>query len=375
MKKRYFQLGLGILLLLMACSSLKDQTKNILNQAETSDKQNAEDLPAKLRQEQQSIPADSSNSVSNNPLQSPKTQSAENIDTTLPQFPKEFLAIQDMEKTLRDLEYTLTDHDTPLTKNERKSLKQQKKEVEKKLSETKKAFKKKQQDKKKEMERRQKIEDGDTLSFWEKQFPKKTDRHITFPRIYKEKPRSILISHPWNRSDCTFAEDLFYASLQKPLALRGYYIIPPLLMNEFFTDTLLHTHHGKNQDLKHCKTDFGADAVLFVTIYRVEHEWWSSATKMNAEYLLRSTITNDTLFFRKIDYIYDTPLPPRRYKKDKNGPEISEEEQNLLNVCIAMQTAAFNDFPFGPYHPKHTKDSTSFSHRPFMRYNINTRPE
>ena len=375
MKNHCLKIGLAFFFLFIGCSPLKEQTEKLLHKEETSDKQSAEDLLTKLRQENSNnsslLHVSSTDSLPKQSL----LQSHQTIDTTIPRLPKEFLAIKELERKLRDIEYSLNDDGEIISKEERKALKKQRKDIRKELAETKKTFRKQQQDKKKEMERRRKIEEGDTLSFWEKQFPKKIERHLTFPRVYKERPRSILISYPWNRSDCSFAGELFYASLQKTLALRGYYIVPPLLMIDFFKDTLNHTRHSKNQDLKSYKKNFNADAVLFVTVYRVEHEWWSSATKMNAEYLLRSTLTNDTLFFRKVDYTYDTPLPPRRFKKDKDVLEISEDEQALLNVCISMQEAALNDFPFGPYHTKHAKDSAFFSHRPFMRYNINTRPE
>lgn len=375
MKKHCLKISLAFLFLFIGCSPLKDQTEKLLHKEEISDKQTAKDLLSELQQKNHSDSSLLHTSFTDSLHRPSLLPSQQNIDSTVPQLPKEFLAIQALERELRNIEYSLTDKESDLSKEERKVLKKQQKDTKKVLAETRKAFQQKQQEKKKEMERQRKIEEGDTLSFWEKQFPKKTERHLTYPRVYKEKPRSILISYPWNRSNCSFGRELFYASLQKTLALRGYYIVPPLLMIDFFKDTLNHTRHSKDQDLRSYKKNFNADAVLFVTIYRIEHEWWSSATKMNAEYLLRSTTTNDTLFFRKVDYTYDTPLPPRRFKKDKNALEISEEEQVLLNVCISMQEAALSDFPFGPYHTKHAKDSMFFSHRPFMRYNINTRPE
>src|SRR5574344_197402 len=69
---------------------------------------------------------------------------------------------------------------------------------------------------KKELEKKHRQETGDTLNFfqktWYKVFPKKVERDVSYAEVYKEKPKTIMVMYPWNRSKEQFADEMFYVS-------------------------------------------------------------------------------------------------------------------------------------------------------------------
>ena len=74
---------------------------------------------------------------------------------------------------------------------------------------------------------------------WRKVFPKKVEREIKYPEIYKEKPKTIMVVYPWNRSKEKFADEMFYSAICEELTLKGYYVLSALpMLDEFKADTL-----------------------------------------------------------------------------------------------------------------------------------------
>ncbi len=208
---------------------------------------------------------------------------------------------------------------------------------------------------------------------WYKVFPKKVERDITYPEIYKEKPKTIMVVYPWNRSKEKFADEMFYSAICEELHLKGYYVLPALpLLDEFKADTLFSSQYFKKEDTKKLHAKYGVDAVLYVTIYTVKKDWWTTNVNMNAEYDLISAKTNEVLFSRHADFNYDSQMPTK--KKDKKSLIEDEKENHYLGICQQMQRYAFLDLPIGPYHKDYLLDQKRFSHKSDMRYKVNVKP-
>jgi hypothetical protein len=206
-----------------------------------------------------------------------------------------------------------------------------------------------------------------------KAFPKKVDRDLTYSNIYKEKPKTIMIMYPWNRSKDENADEMFYVAATKELNMKGYYVLPIVpTMNMYKDDTMLSSHYVNTSNVKEFKDKYGVDAVLFVTIYRFEKPWWSTNVNVVADYNMISTKTNDTLFTRKADFNYDTPIPAKE-KRDKQLLS-DENEAQKLGVMEQMQRYVFLDLPVGPYSPKYLSDQKKFSHQKQMKYKVDVRP-
>lgn len=232
---------------------------------------------------------------------------------------------------------------------------------------------------KKERIRQEKIAAGDTLGFvkktWRKYFPKKVDRIISFPKFYTQQPKSILIIYPWNRSKNKTAPEMYLINLSKELSQKGYYVVPPaIVFDEFQKDTLSSAQYIKPSEAKKYKEEYGVDAVMFITIYSLNKPWWSTNINSVAEYSLISTSTTDTLFYRKADFSYDSPIPPYKVNKSKDTYEFEPRVIPLFGTCYQMQRSVFMDFPYGPYHKKHLKDQKKFSYPKEMKYKVDARP-
>lgn len=232
---------------------------------------------------------------------------------------------------------------------------------------------------KKDREREDKIARGDTLSFVKKKylefFPKREDRIVSYPRIYSEKPKTILLIYPWNRSKNQYASEMYLINIAKELSQRGYYVIPTMLtIDKHKQDTMFSAEYIKGSETGRFKEEFGADAVMFVTIYSLNKPWWSTNINSVAEYTLFSTTTTDTLFYRRADFNYDSPIPSYKPAKTDNSYEMDQRTIPLFGTCFQMQRSVFMDFPYGPYHKNYLKDQEKFSYQREMRYKIDARP-
>ncbi|MDR0971057.1 MAG: DUF799 family lipoprotein [Bacteroidales bacterium] len=232
---------------------------------------------------------------------------------------------------------------------------------------------------KKEREKQEKIASGDTIPFlkkkWKEFFPKREKRKISFPSIYSEKPKTILLLYPFNRSKKEEASQMYIINIQKELSQRGYYIIPAsLTIEENRNDTLFSSKYVKPYEIKKYKDIYGADAVMFLTIYSLDKPWWSTKISSTAEYCLISTKTIDTLFYRKAEFNYDSPIPPYKAKKADDEYKIDKSNIPFFGACYKMQESVFMDFPYGPYNKKYLKDTNDFSYQKYMTYKIDARP-
>ena len=53
-----------------------------------------------------------------------------------------------------------------------------------------------------------------------------------YPKMYEEKPLTILVMPPINNTNHVEAKDLLYTSIARPIAEAGYYVISPFLSME-----------------------------------------------------------------------------------------------------------------------------------------------
>ena len=208
---------------------------------------------------------------------------------------------------------------------------------------------------------------------WHKIFPKKVDRDITYKSLYEEEPKNILILYPWNRSTFDKSDEMLYIMATKELGKKGYYVYSAItMMEKYKQDTTFCSQYIQLKDIKEIGRQYNADAVMFITIFRFENPYWSTATTANTHYTLISTKTLDTLFYRQVDFNYDTPIPPKEYHN--SDLELDKEQVYGLGVMEQMQVFAFEDFPLGPYHKNYKKDKKRFSNKSEVKYKINVRP-
>lgn len=174
--------------------------------------------------------------------------------------------------------------------------------------------------------------------------------------LYDEKPVAILALPPINRSTKVEAKELFYSSLVTPLTQKGYYLLPPLLTMEILKEESAYDAElFMDNSMTRVGEMFGVDAVLFTII----HEWTktsiASQVKVDIEYIIKSTRTDEVLFTRRGAVIHDT----------------SNSQGGLMGLAIGMLASALtkeivvgrscnvytlSDIPAGKYSPDYQKD-------------------
>jgi hypothetical protein len=124
-------------------------------------------------------------------------------------------------------------------------------------------------------------------------------KHEAFPRMYDERPMSILVLPPINESTAAEATEYYSTTIAEPLSLKGYYVLPlevvfELLRQEglFDAEMLLRVQPSKFREY------FGADAILYVRILKWDKAYYvvGGHVTVSADFQLISTHTGEKLW-------------------------------------------------------------------------------
>lgn len=184
------------------------------------------------------------------------------------------------------------------------------------------------------------------------------------PKMYIEKPISILVLPPMNNSTAADAKDYYITTVAEPLTNSGYYVYPMEIVNDILQqEGLYDTETMLNAPLNKFKEYFGADAVLYVTIQEWDTQYFvtSGSVNVKAKCELKSTMSGEVIWF------YDD-----RISVNTSGANVGGGWLGLLTqvVTTAVQTAAtdyvpiardvnkniFLALPDGKYNPGFNKD-------------------
>jgi hypothetical protein len=117
--------------------------------------------------------------------------------------------------------------------------------------------------------------------------------------LYEEKPVSIMIMPPINKSTKVDAKMCFYNTLAMPLADNGYYAFPPSISMQVMQDQSAYDSELLlDKSMKVVNQTLGADAVLFTIV----HEWRKvtigNTVEVKIEYIIKSAKTDEILYNR-----------------------------------------------------------------------------
>ena len=141
-------------------------------------------------------------------------------------------------------------------------------------------------------------------------------RSSLYPKMYEEKPVTLLVMPPINNSANVDAKELLYTSISRPLAEAGYYVISPTLAMEILKqESAYDAELFIDKPLKPFHDFFGADAVVFSVI----DSWAKQGLGINTKirYIIKSALTDETLFDRSCDLYLDLSVDSRS-DKSKN---------------------------------------------------------
>ena len=128
----------------------------------------------------------------------------------------------------------------------------------------------------------------------------KITRGDQYPKMYEEKPLSIVVMPPINQTTHVEAKDYFYTTLYAPLCEKGYYVFSPMMTMEMFqSESAYDAEMFIEGDLSKFRDVLGADAAMFTIIKSWKRNNVGGKLTAGVEYILRSTKTGETLYQRE----------------------------------------------------------------------------
>ena len=174
--------------------------------------------------------------------------------------------------------------------------------------------------------------------------------------IYSEQPLSILIMPPINKTTNVEAKEYFHSSLNVPLANAGYYVIPPFMSIEMLKrESAYDAELFLNEPMTKFGDVFQADLALFTII----HKWAKSYSivKVDVEYILKSTKTNEVLYSRRGEVDFNTSISAGGgLLLDIALTAVNTAATKYIDVARITNLYTFKDLPKGKYSPIYRTD-------------------
>ena len=200
-------------------------------------------------------------------------------------------------------------------------------------------------------------------------------KSVAYKGIYEEKPISILLMPPINKSTNVDAKEYFHSTLLVPLANKGYYVIPPFLSMEILKrESAYDAELFLNDPIVKFGEVFGADVVIFTII----HSWNKTYgnVKVEVEYIVKSTRTNRILFERRGAINYNTTVSgtsgPYGALFDLVLTAASTIATKYVDVARICNTYTFKDLPGGKYGVLNPLEPDELSGKKVFTANLNS---
>ncbi len=202
-------------------------------------------------------------------------------------------------------------------------------------------------------------------------------KSTAYKGIYVEKPNSILLMPPINRSTNVEAKEYFHSTLNVPIANAGYYVIPPFLSMEILkkesaydAELFLNSPLSKFQDV------FGADMVLFTIIHKWEKSGIAANVYVEVEYIIKSTTTNEVIYTRKGDVTYNASINSGTggfigLIADMAVSAINTAATKYVDVARACNAHTFKDLPAGKYSSSYGTDGAEMAGKKEYKATLN----
>jgi hypothetical protein len=169
--------------------------------------------------------------------------------------------------------------------------------------------------------------------------------------IYEEKPLSLLIMPPINRSTNVEAKEFFHTTLNVPIANAGYYVVPPFLSMEILKrESAYDAEMFMDRPLNVFADIFGADMALFTIITKWDKSSLASKVIVEVEYIIKSTTSEEVLYNRKGTVIYNTAVSTgNSVLLNMLASAANTAATKYVDVARAANKYTFADLPNGFY--------------------------
>jgi len=197
------------------------------------------------------------------------------------------------------------------------------------------------------------------------QSPPPATKGDAFPKMYEERPRSLLILPPINESTAAEAKDYYMTTIEVPFASMGYYIFPVEMVSDILKqEGVYDSELLYNMPLNKFYEYFGADAVLFTRIkeWNLAYAVIASSLSITIEAQIYSTKSSELLWQYQESVVIDLGT----HAADNNGLEgllidaivtaIRSATVDYVDYAHTANQRLIYSLPFGPYHEKYLLD-------------------
>ena len=199
-------------------------------------------------------------------------------------------------------------------------------------------------------------------------------RASLYPKMYEEKPVSLLVMPPINNTTNVEAKDLLYTSISHPLIEAGYYVVSPHLAMEFLkSESAYDAEMFIDGDVSMFGKVFGVDAVIFSVVDKWQKQGLGISTYIR--YIVKSTKTNEILFERKCDLYLDLQVQSGQGSAlgllvDLAASAILTASTDHIVAARKCNRYVFSDFPRGKYNPNFGLDKEMKASEPNVKISV-----
>lgn len=196
--------------------------------------------------------------------------------------------------------------------------------------------------------------------------------------VYNEKPLSVLLMPPINKSNNVDAKEYFHSTLYTPLANAGYYVVPPFMSMEILKkESAYDSELFLNSNLSKFRSVFGADMAVFTIINEWKKSKIGGKIYVEVQYIIKSTKTNETIYTRTGKVNYNTSVSAGSGLGGLLASAIltavNTAATKYVNVARACNYYTLQDLPVGKYSPMHNKDGAQMSGKKEFSVNLNNK--
>ena len=189
-------------------------------------------------------------------------------------------------------------------------------------------------------------------------------KSVAYKGMYDEKPITILIMPPINKSTNVEAKEYFHSTLNIPIDNAGFYVIPPFLSMEILKkESAYDAELFLNNPLDKFGEVFGADLVLFTIINKWDKSGLAAKVYVEVEYIFKSTKTNEVVYSRKGNITYDASVSTGAgglvgLAANMALSAINTAATKYINVARVCNSYTFKDLPAGKYSTMYGLDGS-----------------
>lgn len=196
-----------------------------------------------------------------------------------------------------------------------------------------------------------------------------------YAAMYEEKPLTIAIMPPINRTTHAEAKDYFYTTMYLPLCEKGYYVFSPYLTMEMFqSESAYDAEMFIEGELGMFRQVLNADAAMFTIIKDWRRNNVGGKLTVDVEYILRSTKTGQTLYQREGKITVDTSVHTAGggfgMLIDMVATTIATAATDKVVAGRKCNAFVLSDLPAGKYSSMYEKDAASPAGKPYVKATV-----